>query len=64
MEERYYTPKQLIDLLSLPKGRTSRPVLDLIHRGELKAHRISPRVYRVSESQLQEFLDERKVNCG
>jgi hypothetical protein len=62
--DRFYTPLELMDVLNFKPQRTARPVMHLINTGRLKAHRISARAYRVSETDLKEYLASIKVDAG
>jgi excisionase family DNA binding protein len=53
-----------MDVLNFKPQRTARPVMHLINTGRLKAHRISARAYRVSETDLKEYLASIKVDAG
>lgn len=49
-----YTPKEIADILKF----NYRKVLDMIHLGEIDAFKIG-KDYRISENQLQMFLNDR-----
>jgi len=53
----FYTPTQVANLLKVKKNY----VLEQIHRGELKAYRLSEKRFRISAEALNEFLDKHKV---
>jgi excisionase family DNA binding protein len=56
METKYYTPQEVADMFSVKRIT----VWDWIRKGKLRATRISNRLYRISESQLNRFKE--KIN--
>jgi excisionase family DNA binding protein len=54
MDEKYYTPAQVANML----GVTRETVYAQLHRGTLEAHRFG-RSRRITERQLQSCLEQR-----
>lgn len=52
MEKRFYTPREVSDLL----GVSPTTVMDRIHRGELPAVRVSPRIHRIPAPAFERFV--------
>jgi len=57
--DRLYTPHELADMLQM----NYRKILDLILLGELNAFKIG-RVYRISESDFQTFLNDNSMGSS
>jgi excisionase family DNA binding protein len=57
VDEEMYTPKEIADYLKVDKHTVYR----WLREGELKAIRFR-REYRISESQLREFIEEHRAD--
>lgn len=58
MEETFYTPKEVAELLKVAETTTWKWIRD----GHLKAIQISGHVYRIPASALRDFITSRTVN--
>jgi excisionase family DNA binding protein len=56
MQEKMYTVQEVAQQLRV----SERTVRNWVERGELRVFRIGKRGYRISESDLQTFVDKRK----
>jgi excisionase family DNA binding protein len=59
VQERYYTPKEVAEGLKV----TPRTVYRWLETGELRAIRFA-REYRISESDLQDFIERHRTRRG
>ena len=60
MEETFYSPKEVAEKLKIHRATVVKYIL----QRKLSASVVGGKLYRISETQLQEFLDDNTIKRG
>jgi excisionase family DNA binding protein len=55
--EKYYTPDQVAEILMV----SAKTIREWLKKGRLKGSKLGPRLWRISETDLQKFVDRGKA---